>query len=155
MYDLKAIKEQQAQSREVSKDHTKDMAKLLQGYREVSRSEWSKIKAGVHIRYMRKDGSFKKGGYVIAHGTRTVDGKDIRSIGLAFTPRSMFVKFQINLDTIERIWAEKKEIGQPTKTVEERLKEVEAEVARLRIYCDKLLKALNIMDSKITNSVKK
>lgn len=49
---------------------------LLKNYTEVPKEEWADIKINEHIRYMRKDGRFRKGGYVKAHWIGTTGDKN-------------------------------------------------------------------------------
>jgi hypothetical protein len=40
-----------------------EQTKLLKDYIELSKDKWSNINVGDHIRYLRKDGSFRRGGF--------------------------------------------------------------------------------------------
>jgi flagellar capping protein FliD len=40
---------------------------LLKGYIEVPRSKWGEIPVNSHIRYIKKDGTFVRGGFVVNH----------------------------------------------------------------------------------------
>jgi hypothetical protein len=52
-----------------------DREKLLDGYSEVDESEWGGIGMNAHIRYLRKDGAFRRGGYVKGHWIGTYGPK--------------------------------------------------------------------------------
>jgi hypothetical protein len=50
------------------KDYTQDQIReLLNGYIDVSKALWSDIPINSHIRYIKKDGSFVRGGFVTSH----------------------------------------------------------------------------------------
>ena len=50
------------------KSYTNDeIKKLLVGYIEVSKNKWSDIPLGSHIRYIKTDGTFVRGGFVTNH----------------------------------------------------------------------------------------
>ena len=40
-----------------------DQVKLLVGFNELSKSDWGTLKMNDFVRYLRKDGSFRRGGY--------------------------------------------------------------------------------------------
>jgi hypothetical protein len=46
---------------------TKQIKELLEGYIEVSNTKWNNIPVGSHIRYIKTDGSFVRGGFVTNH----------------------------------------------------------------------------------------
>jgi hypothetical protein len=46
---------------------SEQIKKLLNGYIEVPRTSWGKIPLNSHIRYLKKDGTFARGGFVINH----------------------------------------------------------------------------------------
>jgi hypothetical protein len=52
-----------------------DREKLLAGYSEVDKNEWDTIAMNSHIRYLRKDGAFRRGGYVKGHWIGTYGPK--------------------------------------------------------------------------------
>lgn len=51
-----------------SKSYTNDqIKKLLVGYIEVGKHKWAEIPVGAHIRYIKNDGTFVRGGFVTNH----------------------------------------------------------------------------------------
>jgi hypothetical protein len=52
-----------------------DREKLLTGYIEVEESDWGSIAMNSHVRYLRKDGAFRRGGYVKGHWIGTYGPK--------------------------------------------------------------------------------
>lgn len=65
MFDIKNKKIQENKVYE-KKTHTpENIRSLLIGYAEVSPSQWKDIPIVSHIRYVKKDGTFVRGGFVI------------------------------------------------------------------------------------------
>jgi hypothetical protein len=56
-----------------------DRDKLLAGYSEVDEIDWGNIDMNAHIRYLRKDGAFRRGGYVKGHWIGTYGPKKGRN----------------------------------------------------------------------------
>jgi hypothetical protein len=52
-----------------------DREKLLAGYTELEESDWCNIAMHSHVRYLRKDGAFRRGGYVKGHWIGTYGPK--------------------------------------------------------------------------------
>jgi hypothetical protein len=79
---------------------------LLKGYELVDRAVWDKIPRRSHIRYLRTDGKFVKGGFVtsISH-TTGIDGKHTFMINLASNLSFNNAKpWSIYQNNIEKIW---------------------------------------------------
>jgi hypothetical protein len=97
---------------EVKKYSTSEatQSNLLKQYNEVPQAEWRDITPGTHVRYLRKDGQFRKGGYVknlwsAASGARK--GEMLIQLGNNQSFRAK--KWQVFLDDIDKIWAKKYE----------------------------------------------
>ena len=49
----------------VQKDYTSEkIQEMLENYDEIPRNEWANLQIGTHIRYMKKSGDFKPGGFI-------------------------------------------------------------------------------------------
>jgi hypothetical protein len=92
---------------EIKKENTKtlDEKKLLKGYIEVPQNEWDTIVQGLHIRYLRKDGAFRRGGFVknswIGASGKYKD-KKVLQLGNSMSYKA--TKWTIVLDDINKIW---------------------------------------------------
>ena len=100
--------------KESSKIQQLDQNKLLNGYTEVPRADWDKIPKQTHIRYLRKDGNFRKGGYVL---TSWIDAygknKGKNSLQLANNLSYRATKWSIVLEVIDKIWQKNKSANIP------------------------------------------
>lgn len=56
--------------------YTKPKSDKLIGYSEVSRDRWSSLSIGTHMRYVRKTGEFRPGGFIKTH-TSNSEGHQI------------------------------------------------------------------------------
>ena len=83
-----------------------DQDKLLENYVEVPQEDWDKIPKKTHIRYLRKDGNFRRGGFVRANYVSSYgDNKGKKSIQLASNMSyTKAAKWTISLDEIDKIW---------------------------------------------------
>ena len=114
---------------EVKKSFTKnpsntkviDMPTLLLGYTEANPNDWDSIENGSSIRYMRKDGNFRKGGIV---KTKTI-GTDVKEGAVCLHLASGYGPFSkswiIYLNDIDKIWvrpSKKKQKSEGHKTMD-------------------------------------
>jgi hypothetical protein len=79
-----------------------DINELLVGYTLVPNSEWKSLKHYNHIRYQRKDGSFRNGGYIKNIWLNT-DTNKIK-IEIATNLSHGAYSWSIGLQNIEKIW---------------------------------------------------
>ena len=111
MFDLSSIigiqneQEIKQASAIVSADEQKQ---LLQNYEEIDVNKWSDIQPPAHIRYLRKDGAFRRGGFVknvwagIYGNTK---GK--KCIQLSSSMHYKSTKWTVCFDDIDKIWRKK------------------------------------------------
>jgi hypothetical protein len=82
-----------------------DQNALLQGYNMVSIEKWANITSGSHIRYLRKDGEFRKGGYITSI-INTQDNEGINTIkfDLVSNYSPTAIKWSLYRGSIDKIW---------------------------------------------------
>jgi hypothetical protein len=84
---------------------TADQNKLLEGCIEVPKDQWDNLKYNNFIKYLRKDGSFRKGGYFknswIGNYGKT---KDKKCIQLASSKNFKSTMWIICHDVVDKIW---------------------------------------------------
>lgn len=83
----------------------KTQAKLLVGFKELQKEDWDKLLINDHIRYLRKDGLFRKGGFfknswVGTHGKQ----KGKNCIQLSSNKSFKGTTWTICNSEIEKIW---------------------------------------------------
>jgi hypothetical protein len=98
---------------EIKKTETNkiDRDQLLKGYDEVPRVEWDSLTHGDHIRYLRNDGLFRKGGFIKNTwiGLSGVNkGKNI--IQLCNNMSYKAIKWTIPFDNLNKIWKKKNNV---------------------------------------------
>lgn len=82
-----------------------DMKELLKGYDEIPRAKWEEIEPNTHVRYLRKDGKFRKGGYVVSV-SKVSSGRYKGSTTM--TLRHSFGNgktWNLPCDNVKKIWA--------------------------------------------------
>ena len=78
---------------------------MLENYEEVPRDEWDQIPKNTHIRYLRKDGAFRRGGFIKANYTSSYgEDKGKQSIQLASNLSYKSSKWTVSFDDLEKIW---------------------------------------------------
>jgi hypothetical protein len=108
IFDLTAlvgIQNEQELKKTVNAVSIDDQTKMLQNYNEVDRDQWDKIHPSSHVRYLRKDGLFRRGGFIKnswvgLYGT----SKGKKCLQLSSSPSYKSTKWTICLDDIEKIW---------------------------------------------------
>lgn len=108
IYDLSklVIMENEEELKKESTEITSiDQDKLLENYVEVASDGWEKIPKNTHIRYLRKDGNFRRGGFVKASWVSSY-GKDKgkKSLQLSSNMSYKSTKWTIVIDDIDKIW---------------------------------------------------
>lgn len=80
-----------------------EMSQLLEKYIEVPQTQWANLPRGTHIRYMKKDGKFARGGFIkntyLLHGKQTIQletGNDSKAPG--------YVQFPVVLENLSNVW---------------------------------------------------
>lgn len=73
-----------AEPKYASRTYTEtEIAQKLEGYLSIPRNLWSKIPKGAHVRYVRKDGAFKPGGFVTSYTIKD-DGRKVIQLKNSF-----------------------------------------------------------------------
>jgi hypothetical protein len=142
IYDLSAIigkNEDVEVKRQTISDG--DIDTYLIGYTQVPNSEWKNLKYYDHIRYLRKDGSFRRGGYIKNIWLAPDEGK-IRlelSSGTGYGSRS----WNLGLQSVEKIW--RKDGAAESATVD--LTEINTKIENLEQVCANLTKEIVRMNN--------
>jgi hypothetical protein len=112
VYDLSTLVDVENDIEIKKKENTKiDRDKLLKGYEEVPRTKWDSMTHGDHIRYLRKDGLFRKGGFIKNTwvGLSGINkGKNV--IQLCNNMSYNAIKWTIQFDNLDKIWKKKNNI---------------------------------------------
>ncbi len=82
-----------------------DQESSLIGYELVAPDDWKTIPSGSYIRYLRKDGSFRKGGIVQGVWCNLDKfGEDVIKIDISAGFSSQTTKWSITSNSVEKIW---------------------------------------------------
>jgi hypothetical protein len=82
-----------------------EQTKMLQNYHDVKNADWETIPQSSHIRYLRKDGSFRRGGFVKNSWIGLYgNSKGKKCLQLSSSPGYKSTMWTICLDDIEKIW---------------------------------------------------
>lgn len=118
---LVAIQNEEQIKKETPAISSDKQAQLLIDYEELPKTEWESIPKTIHIRYLRKDGKFRSGGYVRniwidAYGKH----KGRKCIQLASAIAYKAPKWSICIDDIDKIWKKSgfDNIAQPSPSVD-------------------------------------
>lgn len=122
-----------------------DRAGLLANYEEVPREQWTDLPIKIHIRYLRKDGTFRRGGFVKnIWASVNKAGTEVfqMSSSLSYNSKTWRVPFS----SISKVWKSKKfnktadveKIAKSTTTNTEQIEYLTKSVEQLRIDLTKL-----------------
>lgn len=89
-----------------------DIDKLLQGYIILPKQMWTSMERGTHVRYMRNDGRFVRGGFVNSYVSQ--NGRDMLTLANGFNASEKgYSIWTVALDGVREIYIKKDKI--PTK----------------------------------------
>jgi hypothetical protein len=105
IFDLKLLAGSSSNDIEIKKNtlteiNKEDQNTLLIGYELVDKNEWKNLQQATHIRYLRKDGLFRKGGYIKAIWNTD---NNIR-IDLVTNFNYNAISWSIYSNNVEKIW---------------------------------------------------
>jgi hypothetical protein len=114
IFDLTAlvgVQNEQELKKTVNTVTIDEQEKMLQDYEEIPSTDWSTITPSTHVRYLRKDGAFRRGGFVKnswigLYGT----SKGKKCLQLSSTQSYKSAKWTICFDDIDKIWQKKIEL---------------------------------------------
>lgn len=128
-----------------------DQDALLVGYTLVPPDKWSNVSSGSHIRYLRKDGEFRKGGIVTAvYATKDTEGNDTIKFDLISNYGPTAVKWSIYKGSIEKIWA-KEENRSVSPVASPRVNTDVSDMKKDMVFCRNAIEDLRKEIQKITN----
>lgn len=94
-----------------------EISSLLNGYELVPENERNTLKTNIHIRYMKENGEFKKGGYVVnTYISNKPETKGNIMIRLKSSLAPNAKEWTINLSKVSDVWRTTK--FKPKKTIE-------------------------------------
>jgi hypothetical protein len=95
-----------------------EQTKMLQNYDEVERAEWAAILPSSHVRYLRNDGAFRRGGFVKNSWVGLYgSSKGKKCLQLSSSQSYKSAKWTICLDDIEKIWKRSQSIQTGEKNI--------------------------------------
>lgn len=134
--------------------------KLLNGYVEVNTDDWDTIPKNTHVRYLRKDGNFRRGGFI---KNMWVDAYSVhkgkKCIQLSASTQYNAAKWVVCHDDLDKIWKRidsEKNISAPVdisgiQTNAESIEYLTKSVEQLKINISRL----NNEQTRIINLIKK
>jgi hypothetical protein len=145
-----------------------EQARLLQNYVLVEQTQWLQLPKGQHIRYKRRDGKFRKGGFVVQV---IPEENKIQLINNNKPQRDPPIYWSIKLKEIEKIW--KKNTGLRSEEIyscasnsnnsqyiqefKEKLEYLQNDIKKINIELQNIrnehVKVVNII-RKLTNKIK-
>jgi len=137
-----------------------EQEQLLENYEEVPRESWETLPVGIHIRYLRKDGTFRRGGYIISV-VNIMSGvnKDNKMIQLASNNSPYAKSWSTNLERVQKIWKAKLNSDGGVNQINESVsKETKESIEYLTKNVDQIkidIAKINNEQQRIVNLIKK
>ncbi len=117
-----------------------DREMLLEGYEFVPQNDWKYIPYGSLVRYLRKDGNFRKGGVVQGvWPTTDKEGNNIIKIDIssAFGDK----RWSVNSNTVEKVWVKRSqqqtaptdisELKEDVESLKESIKQITIQIQKI------------------------
>lgn len=129
---------------------SEDQTKLLADYIEVPRETWSSLPNKIHIRYLRKDGNFRRGGFIkniwssVKNGTSGAEFFQL-SPSLSYSSKSWKVPFS----SIDKVWKTKK-YNNGSENIEKFNKNLDNNTEQIE-YLKKTVEQMKIDIAKMSN----
>jgi hypothetical protein len=137
-----------------------EQEQLLEDYEEVRRESWETLPVGIHIRYLRKDGTFRRGGYVISV-VNVMSGvnKNNKMIQLSSNKSPYAKSWSTNLEHVQKIWKTKLNSDDGVNRINESVsKETKESIEYLTKNMDQIkieIAKINNEQQRIVNLIKK
>lgn len=124
-------------------------AELLTDYTSVDSHNWINIQPGTHIRYLRQDGEFRKGGFINdVTETQDKEGNNTLRFDLVSDYKPTAIKWSLFGSSIDKIWAKLPiEVQQPTPVPTSVINELKQELK----ICKETIQMLQKEVQKINN----
>lgn len=133
-----------------------DQNALLQGYTAVDQANWDKILYKTHIRYLRTDGQFRKGGYVVnTIHTTDREGKPTIKIDLVSNFGPNAIKWSLYKGSIKKIWSK---VSEYTESPSAHLAPLKEDIEFCKKSIEQLCQKIQQMENeniRILNLIKK
>lgn len=120
-----------------------EIMKLIQGYKEVMPNEWDNLAVNDSIRYLRKDGTFRRGGLIRSRSTMAIGkhaGKSCFTLSAPIGYKN--TTWVVCYDDIDKIWVkiatENTEVNNIIKSQQETITYLSKTVDQLKIDMAKL-----------------
>jgi hypothetical protein len=110
---------------------------MLKSYQQVPNAQWTKIPIGTNIRYIRKDGEMRKGGYI-----RYIDPEG-KFMSISIDPLQQSKRWKLPLDGVAEIWKLKQEnnIVKPNDNIidQESIVSLKEDIRQLKIEIQRVM----------------
>jgi len=157
IFDLHALANE-VKEIEVSKSNVigpGEQEKLLENYAEVPKDKWEKIPVGSHVRYLRKDGGFRSGGFIQSMWSKIMGDQQMSYFQLGKYQNSK-KNWKLPLISVDKLWVsnvgiENPKIKEDISANAEDLEYLKSAVEQLKADMSKM----NNEQNRILNLIKK
>jgi hypothetical protein len=126
-----------------------DMKKLLVGYVALPKTLWTALERGSHVRYIRNDGRFVRGGFVTLYSSQ--NGRDMLTLANGFNATAKgYSVWTVALDGVKTLYTKKDRV--PKKGAFSMIGSKNDEIVALKKMISDLQTRLSALESK---SIKK
>ena len=96
---------------------------MLEDYKLIPEDAWSNISKGTHIRYVKKDGTFVKGGFVVNHWVNETGQKFIH-LSNGFIQNRNYISWPMSHNNVSKVYAKEKQDDPAIKILNDRVRDI-------------------------------
>lgn len=96
---------------------------MLEEYKTVDVDNWSNIAAGTHVRYIKKDGKFVTGGFVVNHWVNE-HGKKFIHLSNGFIQNKNYITWPMAHENVMKLYAKRKKDNPNVEILNKRVRDI-------------------------------
>ena len=96
---------------------------MLENYELIDENKWSNIPKGIHIRYIKKDGKFVKGGFVVNHWIND-KGKKFIHLSNGYIQNRNYISWPMSHDNVSKVYTKIKAEDPSIENLNNRVRDI-------------------------------
>ena len=140
------IKEKNTKDKKTSKYSQSQINAMLEEYKEVDKDIWSTIPAGTHIRYIKKDGKFVTGGFVVNHWVNE-HGKKFIHLSNGFIQNKNYITWPMAHDNVINLYAKRKKDEPSVENLNNRVRDIMKSINNIVSVVKRQEKKIEILEN--------
>lgn len=140
------IQEKNTKDKKTSKYSQSQIDAMLEEYKEVDKDKWNTITAGTHIRYIKKDGKFVTGGFVVNHWVNE-HGKKFIHLSNGFIQNKNYITWPMAHDNVIKLYAKTKKDDPSVENLNNRVRDIMKSINNIVSVVKRQEKKIEILEN--------